>query len=215
MRRFLALLLVMLPSAEALGQYGYNPYAPPNAQQDPRVRRALRERAVAYAGENSRALVEKEGDDAVAAIAACTPAGARKLVEFYASGDYSKLPRPRDFLRVVALPGHGDDVVLWAIQPDHARLLTDVDNYDAFLLSPLEIVYSLKPIEQSAAEARALRLAAQAAVTPAPQPQQQPQPQVPQIPLDTRTLAWAGGGLVVLLLIVAWKRRQASGGIGV
>jgi hypothetical protein len=213
MRRFLIFLFVLLPPAEALGQYGYNPYAPVNAQQDPRVRRALRERAVAYAGEGSRPFIEKYGDDAVAACAACTAAGAKKLVEFYASGDLGKLPRPLDLLKVIALPGHGDDALLWAIQ--HARELTDVDNFDAFLLTPLDYAYSLKPLDQGAAECRARRLAAQAAVTPTPQPQQQPQPPVPQIPLDNRTLAWGGGALVVLVLIVWWKRRQSAGGMGV
>ena len=38
MRRFVVILLVLLPPAEAMAQY--NPYAPVNAQPDPRVRRA-------------------------------------------------------------------------------------------------------------------------------------------------------------------------------
>jgi hypothetical protein len=193
-----------------LGQYGYNPFAPVNAQQDPRVRRALRETAVAYAGENSRGFVEKYGDDAVAAISACSQGGARKLVEFYNSGALGKLPRPSDLLKIIALPGNGDDVVMWVVQPEHARQLTDVDNFAAVCLSPLEYVFALKPLEQGAAEARARRLAAQAAVTPAPQPQQ-PQQQSPQIAVDSRLLGVIGGGIVLLLVIVAWKRRQSGG----
>jgi hypothetical protein len=206
----LALFLLLLPRpAEALGQY--NPYAPVNAQQDPRVRRALRETAVAYAGENSRGFVEKYGDDAVAAISACSRGGAKKLVEFYASGDLGKLPRPADLLKVIALPGNGDDALLWAIQ--HARELTDVDNFDAFLLAPLEYAFALKQLEQGAAEARARRLAAQAATTPAtPAPgiPTVPPPQ-PQIPLDNRMLGAAGVGIAVLVLILLWKRRQSGG----
>ena len=202
------LILVLQPPAEALGQYGYNPYSPVNAQQDPRVRRALRETAVAYAGENSRGCVEKYGDDAVAAMSACSQGGARKLVEFYAFGEFGKLPRPADLLKVIALPGHGDDALLWAIQ--HARELTDLDNFDAYLLSPLEYAFALKPLEQGAAEARARRLAAQAAVTPVPQPQQSQQ-QFPQIAVDSRVLGVVGGGIILLLIVVAWKRRNGGG----
>lgn len=205
LRAFIILLVLLLP-AEAVAQY--DPYRPANAQPDPRVRRALRERAVAYAGEGSRPFIEQYGDDAVAACAACTQAGAQKLVEFSRSGDLGKLPRPNDLLKVIALPGNGDDVLLWAI--NHAKELGDVDNFDAFLFSPLEYAYALKQLDQGAAEMRARRLSLQAAATPAPQPQWG----LSQIPLDNRTLAWVGGGLVVTLLIVWWKRRQ-SGGVGV
>ncbi len=212
MLRALIILLVLLPPAMAQ----YDPYRPANAQPDPRVRRALRERAVAYAGSNSREFVEKYGDDAVAAIFACTQAGAMKLVEFNRSGDLAKLPRPSDLLKLIAIPGNGDDVLLWAI--NHAKELGDVDNFDAFLLTPLEYAYALKTLDQGAAECRARRLAAQAAVTPAQpqqsQPQQQPQSGISQIPLDNRTLAWVGGGLLIVVLIVWWKKRQ-SGGVGV
>lgn len=211
MQRFAVLLLVLLPPAEAMAQY--DPYRPVNAQQDPRVRRALRERAVAFAGANSREFVEKYGDDAVAAICACTQAGAQKLVEFSRSGDLGKLPRPSDLLKLIAIPGNGDDVLLWAI--NHAKELGDVDNFDAFLLSPQEYAFALKQLDQGAAEMRARRLSLQAAATPAPQPSSQPSPGISQIPLDNRTLAWVGGGLLVVVLIVWWKKRQSSGGVGV
>ena len=147
MRRFVVILLVVLPPAEAMAQY--NPYAPVNAQPDPRVRPFYR-RSVAFAGANSREFVEKYGDDAVAAIFACTQAGAE-------TGGFLSVRRPGeaagllDFLKVVAIPGNGDDVVLWAAQ--HPKELTDTDNLDAFLLAPLEIVYALKSLDQAAAEA--------------------------------------------------------------
>ena len=79
-----------------------------------------------------------------------------KLCEFHASGEMGKLPRPRDLLRVIAQPRHGDDVALWAI--DHARELTDMDCFDAYLLNPLEYALGLKQLAAGAAEARAWRL---------------------------------------------------------
>jgi hypothetical protein len=102
-------------------------------------------------------------------------------------------------------------VLLWAI--GHARELSDVDNFDAYLAGPLEIAYALKPLEQAAAEARARRLALQAATTPAGPPAGIPTvpPPQQQIALDVRMLAWIGGGIVVLVLVLLWKRRQSGG----
>src|SRR5438067_275801 len=121
----LCVLMAALP-AELFGQF--NPYVRSNPYgegADPRVRRAYRERAVAIAGPNARDFVETQGDEAVAAILACSKAVTMKLAEFYASGEMGKLPRPRDLLRVIAQRRHGDDVALWAIH--HARELTDTD----------------------------------------------------------------------------------------
>ena len=74
-----------------------NPYRP---GADPRVRRAYREKAVAaVGGPHARDFVETHGDEAVAAIFACSKPVALKLAEFHASGELGKLPRPRDLLR--------------------------------------------------------------------------------------------------------------------
>ena len=77
----------------------FNPYGP---EGDPRMRRAYREKAVAIVGPNGRDFVETQGDEAVAAIFACSRPVAEKLAEFHASGEMAKLPRPRDLLRVIA-----------------------------------------------------------------------------------------------------------------
>ena len=139
-----------------------NPYGP---DADPRVRRAYREKAVATVGPNARDFVETQGDEAVAAIFACSRPVAVKLAEFHASGEMGKLPRPRDLLRVIAQPRHGDDVALWAIH--HAGELTDTDSFDAYLISPLDYALGLKQLAAGAAEARARRLN-QAAMTTTP-----------------------------------------------
>ena len=122
--------------ADLFGQFNpygnrSNPYAP---GADPRVRRAYREQAVAVVGPIARDFVETHGEEAVAAIFACSRPVAVKLAEFHASGELGKLPRPRDLLRVIAQPRHGDDVALWAIH--HARELTDMDSFDAYLHQP-------------------------------------------------------------------------------
>ena len=147
----------------------FNPYGnranPYGWGTDPRVRRAHREQAVAAVGPCARDFVETQGDEAVAAIFACSRPVAVKLVEFYASGKMAKLPSPRALLAVIAQPRHRDDVALWAIY--HAGELVDTDSFDAYLMSPLEYALGLKQLAAGAAEARARRLH-QAAMTKTP-----------------------------------------------
>ena len=99
--------LTAVTPAELFGQY--DPYGNgANASgPDPRLRRAYREKAVAMVGPKARDFVETQGDEAVAAIFACSKPVAAKLAEFHVSGEMGKLPRPRDLLRVIAQPRHG------------------------------------------------------------------------------------------------------------
>jgi hypothetical protein len=172
----------------------FNPYSPSlPGNNDPRARRAMRERAVAYAGDASREFIETQGEPAVVAIFACSQDGARKLVEFHNSGKLAKLPRPAELLRVIAMPGHGDDVVIFAMQ--HETELTDVDHFDAYLLSPLDYAYSLRKLSEGAAEARARRLSGQAAPW--------------QYTLDGRTVG-VGVSILGLLLLLWWRSRRGG-----
>jgi hypothetical protein len=194
----LCFLMAALP-VELFGQfnpYGPNPYGP-NA--DPRLRRAHREQAVANVGPKARDFVEAQGDEAVAAIFACSRPVALKLAEFHSSGELGKLPRPRDLLYVIAQPGHGDDVALWAI--GHARELSDVDSFDAYVISPLDYALGLKALATGAAEARARRLN-QAAMTT--------RPWAALSPDDKRVIVIGGVGVLVVAGIVLLRRRQAS-----
>jgi hypothetical protein len=152
------LCVLMAPPADLFGQFNpggsrFDPYAP---GLDPRVRRAWREKAVAAVGPKARNFVETQGDEAVAAILACSRPVAVKLVEFYSSGELGKLPWPRALLGVIAQPRHGDDVALWAI--NHAGELSDSDSFDAYVSSPLEYALGLKQLATGAAEVRARRL---------------------------------------------------------
>jgi hypothetical protein len=172
-----------------------NPYAPSgNDGADPRIRRAHREQAVAAVGPGARDFVETQGDEAVAAIFACSKPVAVKLAEFHACGELGKLPRPRDLLRVIAQPRHGDDVAVWAIC--HARELADTDSFDAFLFNPLEYALGLKQLATGAAEARARRLNQAAMTTPQP--------------VDERLVIGGGLCLLVVVVLVLFRRRQAS-----
>jgi hypothetical protein len=172
-----------------------DPYA---AHPDPRVRRAHRERAVAAVGPVARDLVETHGDEAVAALFACPKPVAVRLAEWHAASELGKLPRPRDLLRVIAMPQHGGDVALWAMQ--HAGELTDVDSFDAYLFNPLEYALGLKPLAAGAAEARARRLSQAAAATPAAAP-----------PWTHQQLALAGGGLLLVVGLLVWLRKKPAG----
>jgi hypothetical protein len=191
--------LVAAP-ADLFGQFNpygnrFDPYAP---GADPRMRRANRERAVATVGPIARDFVETLGDEAVAAIFACSRPVAVKLAEFHSSGEIGKLPRPRDLLFVIAEPGHGDDVALWAIH--HAGELADVDSFDAYLISPLEYALGLKQLETGAAEVRA-RHRNQAAMATTPWA---------ALSADQRLAIAGGAGLLIMVGLLLWRRRKSS-----
>src|SRR5690242_2682105 len=136
---FLAFSLLALWPEQVCGQV-YNPYQTPfQNPNDPRLRRARRERAVFHCGgiPSARIAVEQYGDEFVDAVAVCSPAIAQKLAEFAAAPDgLCKLPRPSDLLRTIAMPNHGDEVAAWAIS--HGNELWDADRCGAYCVSPLE-----------------------------------------------------------------------------
>jgi hypothetical protein len=169
----------------------FDPYAP---DLDPRVRRAWREKAVA-AVPSARDFVETLGDEAVAAIFACSRPVAVKLVEFYSSGKMSKLPWPRSLLAVIAKPRHGDEVALWAIY--HAGELSDPDSFTAYLSSPLEYALGLKQLATGAAEVRTRRL------------NQRAPPTTPSLSGDAK-LAIVIGVAVVLAGFLLWRRKRSG-----
>jgi hypothetical protein len=199
MNRGLALncALCFLLTASPSGLFAqFNPNANrfnPFAQPDPRVRRAYREKAVAVVGQRARDFVETHGDEAVVAIFGCSKAVASKLVDFHESGELATLPRPRDLLRTIGQPGHGNDVARWAMH--HAEELADADNFDAFLMTPLDYSLGLKDLATGAAELRSRRLHLAAMTTP--------------LPVDERLVIAGGAGVVVIILILLWRRRQS------
>ena len=193
------LCLLMAQPADLLAQFKpsgnkFDPYA---TGTDPRVRRANRETAVAKVGPESRDFVETYGEEAVAAISACSKAVALKLVELHNSGDMSKLPRPRDLLRVIGQPRHGNDVAIWAVY--HAGELIDLDAFNAYLSSPLEYALALKQLQTGAAEARARRLN-QAAMTTTPGAE------------SMSVKGKLGIALVVIVIVglLLWRRRKSG-----
>jgi len=166
---------------------------------DPRMRRAWREQAVAKVGPSARNLVETYGDDAVAAIFACSRPVGLKLAEFHNSGEMAMLARPHDLLWVVAQPGCGDDVAVWAMHHHHE--LGDVDNFNAYVLNPLEYSLGLKPLAAGAAEARARRLN-QAVMTGTAWGA--------SLSPDQKLAIAGGAGLAVIGGIILWRRRQSA-----
>jgi hypothetical protein len=209
----LCLLLAALPTGlfAQVNPYG-NRNTPYASGADPRLRRAYREKAVAEVGPIARDFVETWGDEAVIALFACSRPVAVMLAEFHASGGMAKFPRPRDLLCVIAQPGHGDDVAVWAMY--HAGELADVDSYNAFLISPLDYALGLKKLSAGAAEVRAYRgnQAAPAATPWATAATPSATAATPPEALsgeDRRAIA--GAGLLVLVGLVAWwRRRRAS-----
>lgn len=88
MRELISLLFWVLLAAVAFGQ-GFNPYTP---QSDPRAMRARREQAVTHVGSDqiARKIVEEFGEDAVAALLACSPETAKRLAQWHNNGDLNR-----------------------------------------------------------------------------------------------------------------------------
>jgi hypothetical protein len=197
---FLCFLMAGLPAC-VFGQS--NPYGNASSAKgsgaDPRVRRANREQAVAIVGPKSRDFVETYGDEAVAAIFACSRPVALKLVEFHSCGEMGKLPRPGDLLCVIAQPRHCDDVAVFAIR--NVQKLCDVDCFDAYLLNPLDYALGLRALETGAAEVRARRLNQTAVISP---------PARPQLSADEKLAVVGVVGFAVIAGILLWRRRQSS-----
>jgi hypothetical protein len=198
------LMLLLLQPSTLLGQSGRRwPANGPNAPvvkppPDARELRAARERAVATVGPVGRDFVETYGEDAVAAIFACTQPAALKLVEFYSAGGLGKLSRPRELLRAIAKPKHGDEVASWAIA--HADELADVDHFEAYLLDPLSYALALKKLDDGAAEVSRFRRYAH--------------------DYQTQRAQWASSspgwrifglvaGVTAVVLLVRWRTRQS------
>lgn len=187
--------------ADLFAQFGNSPPA-----ADPRARRVSRERAVASVGPVARDFVETHGDEAVAALFACSRPVAVKLAQFHDGGELGKLPRPRDLLLAIARPGCGDDVALWAI--GHAGELGDRDAFDAYMINPLEYAMGLKPLAMGAADMRArrLQLAAMPVRPVAPSWAQSWEDIAP----ETKLCITGGVLLIGAAAIVMWRRRQAG-----
>jgi hypothetical protein len=207
----LFIFLLLQPSA-LLGQPVQNgPQPRPNVPAvnptpDAREQRAARERAVAAVGATGRDFVETYGEDAVAAIFACSQPVASQLVEFHSSGGLGKLSRPREVLRVIGYPKHGDEVASWAIA--HADALKDADQCDAYLLNPLAYALALKKLGDGATEVREIRryvneYKAQRAEW-----------------ASRSSYGWRmfglGGGVTAVVLLVAWRlhQRRAQNAVG-
>lgn len=162
-------------------------------------------RAYYRRGRCGRDFVEAHGEEAVAAVSRCSKDVAVKLAEFHAGGGLDKLPRPDDLPRAIARPGNGDDVCLWAIK--HHEELEDADGFEAYVEDPLEYALGLKKLAAGAAEARARRQAALAA-PPAAAP---PAPPLPRVTEQEAILV--GAGILVLIALVIWRRRQRQQGL--
>jgi hypothetical protein len=189
-------LMLLCPSPlDACGQYpAPPPWVMPPA--DPRERRLLRERAVRFAGPDARFFVESPefGDDAALALLMCSRKTAIQLAAFYASGEFSTLPRQRDFLRVIAQPDCRDAVAFWVMQ--QYGQLADPDYADVFLSSPLEFSLGLKPLDAAVIERRQ----SQAATAPSGT--------TVGLVLNRKSLVWCAGLVGVIGLFLWRKHRQ-------
>lgn len=200
-------LLMVFPSASLFAQFNAKTSRETlESSSDPRVRRAHREKAVATIGPIARQFVETYGEEAVAAIFACSKSVAVKLAEFHASGELGRLPRPRDLLCVIANPRHRDDVALWAI--GHASELTDPDSFDAYLANPLEYAMGLRALQTGAASVRTNRL--NPATSNTETATTKPGLTLSSLVDDDRVGITACICLVILTVIAIWRKKRSA-----
>ncbi|MFO0966429.1 MAG: hypothetical protein U0793_12710 [Gemmataceae bacterium] len=205
-RVFVFLVLVLSPPRLAAqwmpapvypsGAGSYGPCLPPRAMDEFRAKRGARERMVAALGLQARRLVEAH-DEAVAALSCCSRPVGLRFCESYNAGVFNKCANMPELLRVIAMPGHGDDVAIFAMS--HANELNDFDMCSAYLVSPLDYAMRLKTLEQGATEMRAVSFASM------------PKPTANKgffniDGIDNRLGIGLGIGAVILCFL-AWKRR--------
>ncbi len=141
---------VIATPAEIFGQGFKGPNV--NVPMDARMRRAMRDRAVARAGQNSREFVETYGEVAAAAILRCSPNVGRMLTKAYEDGNIAMLADAPRVLQLIAHPQAGDDVAMFIL--NHIGELCDPVGMNAFMSSPLEYAMRLKKLEDDVAENR-------------------------------------------------------------
>jgi hypothetical protein len=169
-------------------------------KKDARARKAEREACEARVGECCWPLIEAYEDAAVAALTACSPEVGQALCRFYADGNLSRLPEPRDFLVCVGKKGHGSEVAAWAMS--HVDELTNNDAFVAYMIEPLEYALELKRISSGTADIRARRLAFEKAIAFDPR----------AAPALDRLSEWGTGpiyvGIGCAILLVFWLSRR-------
>jgi hypothetical protein len=203
-RLFLAGFLAVVSTAtDACGQYDWQQgWVVPS--RDPRQRRLLKERVVLYAGPAARSFVESReyGDDAALALSMCSQGVAVQLAAFHASGGLSRLPRRRDFLRLIAQPNCQDVAAVFVMQ--HANELADPASAELFLASPAEYVMGQSSLPHSVPQGR------WATETPAyySAPGAAPRYMYGNAGLSRQESLTLGAGLLAALGVYIWQKRR-------
>jgi hypothetical protein len=173
----------------------------PGQAENARMLRMRREQAVAYVGPVARGLVETYGEEAVSALAMCSPAMGKKLADWFNAGQLDgQIPRPAAVLAAIGSPGAGDAVAWWCMQ--HASELQDIDACDAFLIDPVSYALHVKTLEAGAAQKRAFRLGAENGAPNGNAKNVDPY------------IAIAGSAFALVVVAVWWRRRRQQSLVG-
>ena len=165
----------------------------PPPQKTAREKRAERDKAVAYIGEDDELpVVYRKLRRGVRRGFGCSQPVAAKLAAFHCSGQLGKLPRPRELLSVIAQQGNGNDVALFAIQ--HGHELEDEPCFSAFVDAPLDFALGLKTLSQGAAEVKARRDGEAR--------------NGPLVGITDWKPVWCIGGGAAVIALLLWKIRQ-------
>ncbi len=177
-RCLLSMLVLAILHMESLGQG--NP-------MNPRSRRELREQAVFYAGVDARHVVESAcGDEAAFALLSCSQPVSMNLATFSARGGFARIPRLKDLFLMIASPGHGDEVAMFAMW--NANTLADPAAFETFSESPMDFAMGLRNLQTATAERKSQSI-----------------PALSRLSIDKGKLVW---GVVIAGVIGLWVWRK-------
>jgi LPXTG-motif cell wall-anchored protein len=166
----------------------FTPAPPPNSAE---ARREARDQVLRSVGPEALAFTKRYGDLGIAVLQQCSPEAGKKLVAMFNNGQLARLKNPQGALE--AIRQNGEPPAAWFC--NNIGRLSDPESLELWCRTPMEFVYDLKDLDQSAEELRASRKF------------------MPSW-LKTDTGEWnmtaiVIGGLVLLLLgAVFFKRRQ-------
>jgi hypothetical protein len=168
---------------------GQSQYKPPEFKIDQssfQYRVRLRDALVERVGPEILPLTKTYGDVAIYALTKCQPETARALCRM----EFSSVKQPVAVLE--AIKKHGEPVARWVAR--NFDTLADQDHLEAFTRNPLDFVYDMADLDERATAVKTSRQPLAALL------QQLPEGSAP----------WIVIAVVVIALVIVWKRKSAS-----
>ena len=154
MNTFFILTATLMPGQASVTNLDLPPAVKPvpKVAQDAEARKEARDRVLRSIGPEALAFTKYFGDLGIYSLQQCEPETGKKLVKLFNAGDL-KLKNPR--LALEAVREYGQPAARYLVE--HHDKLTDPDALECWCKQPMEYIYDLRDIEQSAEQLRASR----------------------------------------------------------